>query len=74
MTKKIRKKPTVPLCLSPHKWGDFIPYGNNSLIKRCDNCPAILTKKEFLKMKKEPIKIAQRIVDLKNNHIDLFWS
>jgi hypothetical protein len=72
MRKKRRKPEAKPFCTGAHRWGIFIPYGTSGLRKKCEFCPATLSKEEFLKNKMIPDFIIAPKLEVKHQHVDLF--
>lgn len=70
-TKKMRQ---VHLC-EIHTYTDWMIGHRDKLIKRCLYCSKTMNVKEFMQLKKEPVRVAKKRVEIEiNTHLDLFWG
>ena len=72
------KRPKKPYCIGKdHKYGDFIPHDSHRLIKRCANCPAVLTRAEWeksdMKIIVTPTIVRRKTTLDTKEHISLFY-
>lgn len=66
----MRKKTRKPYCNQVHQYGHLTLSNDDMPIKKCKHCPAVQTKKEFMK---EKTKRMQERGLVKISHVDLFY-